>query len=448
MPTRAARLAAPLVASLLAAVGPAAGSWTVETVGPCGHPEPMLALHPDGRPAVVYNKDAKPRYAIRTDGFWAGETLLTPWTAQDGRSGPGLDLKNFTVSSLVFQDDQPVVGYVKFPESDLWVARRAAGTWSFERLSQYTIQARLALGADGLLRILFNEYGAYRHGTLFPAGWSFDPAPAGFELAVDPFDRSHLAGVTFPDHEIFWARRDAAGWVTEFIGRAGTGLSLAVDGAGQPRIACVGTDRAIHYAERTPAGWTHEVVAAGAGTGGGTSIALGAGGEPFIAYMDSVRKETRFARRAGSGWTTELIDPAFCMDQRCWLVIDAAGRPHVAYCQNRGATWVVRYATAAPVTGVESAAPGASFAIAALGPNPARRGGSLAIALALERPDRVELRLFDVAGRRVAVREAADLPGGTTAIRWSPRVERAGVYVLEARGAGGGAVTRRVAFLR
>jgi hypothetical protein len=78
-------------------------------------------------------------------------------------------------------------------------------------------------------------------------------------------------------------------------------------------------------------------------------------------------------------------------------------------------------------------------------PNPAR--GPATVSLVLARPQRVEVALFDVLGRRVARLHDGPLAAGPHALRLATAALPSGVYLLRLSG-DGASVTRRIVVLR
>ena len=189
-------------------------------------------------------------------------------------------------------------------------------------------------------------------------------------------------------------------------------------------------------------------MAAPIGDASDNSLALGPGGEPFIAYRESNAGELRFARRGGGEWSSELvIGGGSSVGVSCSLALDAEGRPHVAYYD--GNAVLIKYATRSSVlVGVGPVPPMSGWGIEQLAPNPARAGEPLELALRMAEARSVELELLDANGRRVATRSVSSLGAGLQTLRWDPAVSRAGLYFLRVRLGTGQSSVARLAILR
>ncbi len=98
-----------------------------------------------------------------------------------------------------------------------------------------------------------------------------------------------------------------------------------------------------------------------------------------------------------------------------------------------------------PVASEDEAATPERAALSAAHPNPFR--GTATVTLSLPQAQRVEVALFDVLGRRVAVLHAGPLSGGEHALTLDATALPSGVYVVRAQGEGFSA-SRRVTVVR
>ena len=441
---RACVLVAGTLTFALAPATVGAETWSCETIATTLVPQPSLTLDAAGVPYVAFSAN-QPCVAKRVNGSWVLDALTTP----TGKDAPQLDIINFVTPTIAVGETgpSPYVLYSKSPENDIWFAQRESGSWQYERLSTNGGSPDVETDAAGTPHILFLD-GAlgHRYGVRDGASWTFETAPGYGPLALDFAGRPQILSVAGIDLE--WSIRNANGWSTEIVADDGVGqTSLAIDGDGEPHVAFSDNDtQRVRYARRVAGTWTVETVATGIGQWVSTSIALGAGGEPFIAFYDQAAGSLRFARRVNGAWTHELVEatgtPA---NDLCSLAIDGAGRPHIAYFNTPAR--LLRYATtSAPVAGVQPVA-ALDFGIASLGPNPARSGGALDLALRLDAPRTVTLELLDLAGRRVASREPVALAAGTQHVSWAPRVNAGGLYFLAVRSNRGERLTTRLALV-
>lgn len=129
----------------------------------------------------------------------------------------------------------------------------------------------------------------------------------------------------------FWyAWREAGAWQTEDTGitaeNCTIAVSLARDGAGDPRIACYNTSSGLMYAWRDGAGWHAETAAANR-TIGTWALALNRTGTPYIAYVDN--STLTVAVRDGTGWVAEDIGPA--SSRHLSFAVSSAGKAGVSF---------------------------------------------------------------------------------------------------------------------
>jgi len=196
--------------------------------------------------------------------------------------------------------DEPGHAHVAFDEKVeglralLWYATNASGTWSRELIDEDSSSAARPAIAVG----------------------------AGF-VAVASYARGDL--------HVALLGQD--GWVVEVVDVAeDTGYAPAVVIDDQARVHVAfglrtrGDER---YALRTPDGWTVETVSENGQLGNQSSIALGASGEPWIAFDEASGPSIGVSRRADDHWEPELelrragYGPS--------LALEASGRPVVAF---------------------------------------------------------------------------------------------------------------------
>jgi len=139
-------------------------------------------------------------------------------------------------------------------------------------------------------------------------------------------------------------------------------------------------------------------------------------------------------------------------------LIAAAGTGEVATSMD-GVAWTWRGAINQMTVrslGIDSPAAGdveppdgaTGFAVSAPWPNPSTRGQSISIAFRLPEDTRVQVELYDIAGRRVAERPAEVLPAGAQRLQLDAGARASGVYWIHVRVGSGRQVDRRLVVLQ
>ncbi len=154
-------------------------------------------------------------------------------------------------------------------------------------------------------------------------------------LALDGAGNPRISYFDETNRDLRYAWRDGSGWHAETVdavGDVGRWASLALDGAGNPRISYFDeTNDDLKYAWRDSAGWHAETVDASGSVGGYTSLALDRAGSPRISYYDYTGADLKYAWRDGAGWRTEIVDSYHVVGWYTSLALDRAGNPRISY---------------------------------------------------------------------------------------------------------------------
>jgi hypothetical protein len=455
------RLAIATCAVLATPPSDAWAGWVIETPEPsssCLCWYTSLALDAQGRPHVAHNASALPFLVAKLGTQWSGESVVPPPTdpngrtpESDGSSPHGPELIYYIDPSLVLdQAGAPSVAYLRQWDNRLHFAWKEGGVWQDELVSIFASSPALALDASGTPAMVYGSAGQ----TWFAwrtSSWNaepIDPQPGvGASLGFDALGQPHVAygsysGTTRLKH----ASRVGNVWTAEIVdstGGTGGETALAVDHAGGVHLAYTGPGQRIGYAVRRAGGWQVETVTEDGGFH--CSLALDAGDNPCISYHRESTGDLRFARQVNGEWTDEPVEESGEVGEFNSLVIDGEGHPQISYFDATNQR--VRFARGEALLVGIGAPTAAAFALERSGPNPLRMGGELTLSVALPGPRRVELALYDVAGRRAASQLAEPAGPGVQTMRWRPVGLRAGLYFLRLRTDFGEALQSRLIVL-
>lgn len=196
-------------------------------------------------------------------------------------------------------------------------------------------RARFPLAAAVACAVLAGCHGTRPAAPGLPATVDFGaerPAMAdgpGDRLAILHETRDGRVRITETEDGRAWSGGEPAALAGAFAARA------AFDGAGGLHVSFGRPDLGeVRYALRRGGVWTSESVAA-ASPASLSEIAVGADGEPRIAYWEDDH-DVGFAARTGDGWAVETADDLeppdhLLTEDRPHLVLDGGGRAGVAY---------------------------------------------------------------------------------------------------------------------
>jgi hypothetical protein len=333
-----------LFVAALTAIAAAANNWQTQTVDDDGQVGQYTSLELDslGRPHISYfdygNSDLK--YAHWNGSAWDVKPV-------DSAGQVGRD-----TSLALDEDGDPHISYYDLLNASLKYAHRDGGVWQMETVDEGMAgeYSSLALDSQGFAHIAYYDYA---NNSLKYARWdgdewlfstvaeeAWDP-PA---LAVDVGDRPHVVYGQYGN--VIHAYWDGGVWQTQPVvddGSAGWITALALDGAGQPRVAYLNlVDHELEYAHWDGDEWLVETVSI---YGEETAVdylalALDAAGAPHIAYTrQSLEPHTtlHYAYRDGVTWINETVDDGIAGEETLdtgffpSIDVDEAGQPHIGY---------------------------------------------------------------------------------------------------------------------
>ena len=154
-------------------------------------------------------------------------------------------------------------------------------------------------------------------------------------LALDGAGNPRISYYDGSNYDLKYAWKDGSGWHTETAdtdGDVGAYTSLALDGAGNPRISYFDySNYDLKYAWKDGSGWHNTTVDTADIVGLFSSLALDGAGNPRIGYYDSSNGNLKYAWKDGSGWHTEPVDEAGDVGRYSSLALDSAGNPRISY---------------------------------------------------------------------------------------------------------------------
>lgn len=361
---------------------------------------PALVLDAAGRPHISYrhNVDQSLRYAYRTAAGWQIEIVATNIDYSRERTSLALgETPQIAYTVTYFASDGTSHQAVKF-------AYKIGNDWVTEIVSDEAYGQSLAISPSGESQLSFVTAGGELAHAIRDSEnrvWNIygvmPSVTGGSSLAIDAQGQPHIATVQ-PDGHILYAKYDnATGWSVESAAREGnnrapslaldangvahvayydataqaiqhaykpggtwkntsiaasaeTPVTLALDGAGKPRVAFLDTGypSALMFSQATgpSSGWWNwgsAKVAQQGGSMGRVSLALDAhSSAPAVSYCDLQEGTLKFARRGDNGWIAQTVDG---IADDCWntvLALDGAGQAHIAYVMGR--PFVLKYA--------------------------------------------------------------------------------------------------------
>ncbi len=342
-----------LIAASLTGCGGSSGggggsaSWRTTTIdGTVSIRSISIALDAAGQPHVAYLDLATNQllYASRAGGTWT-RAVIPNTTHADEQVALVLDGGGHP--HVAWQSDNgTAAGGIRY-------AFDGGSGWTVETVESAVVGARvpglsLALTSGGVPSISF--YGGdgfgLKYATRGGAGtWGIATVDAaayagfhGTSLVFDAADHPVLSYFTYDyllaAQALRLARYDGTAWTIQIVD-SGEGVgewsSLALDGAGHPRLAYLDTlAGTVKYAASAGTSWSISTVAPGYIA----SLALAADGTPWIGFGETAGSWLKLAHLAGSTWSVETLPAS--VDWTLSLAVDPSGGRHLAH--DKGST--------------------------------------------------------------------------------------------------------------
>jgi len=323
------------------------GGWQVEVVdaSPQVGQWAAIALDSNDRPHISYNSSEGLKYAHWDGAQWQIEVV----------NGGGVYV-GWDTSIAIDAKDRPHISYrlSALADSELRHAYWDGTAWQITSLEIVGYGGYNSVAVDSLDRshISYSVYGSgaephrLKHAYWDGTQWQIEVVDTvsyvgANSLALDDSDYGHIAYYAAEqDGYLNYAYWDGTGWQTETVAAAGNaleGISLALDGAGQPHFSYYDGAAGIlelRYTYWDGATWQTQVVEGGLATTAGeaTSLALDGAGNPQISYY--FKALLKHARWDGAAWQISTIDQPGEAGYYASLALDgnlSAGqaRPHI-----------------------------------------------------------------------------------------------------------------------
>ncbi len=327
--------------------------WITETAesGWQHRSDVSIALDSAGRPHISYNywysSQGDLKYASYDGTTWVIETVdAGPAGFQAGKGG----------SLAIDSADHPHIGYsvrdAAGTAHSIKYAYYDGTTWNKEIIetgASVGAQVPLALGPTDQPCIAYQSSSVYKYATQEGGTWNseiIDVNTGGYKgsLVIDPAGLPHVSYIRSESESYLWyAYSDGTIWQNTLVDYShGTGFmpALALDSAGQPHVSyCQAQNscQVLRYGEYNGTEWQFQQVAHTRGNrAGGPSMALIAGEQPLLTYIDDDQHALRYAYLNGLDWITATVEHLTGTLSVPSLAVNSSGQVGVAYLYTNG----------------------------------------------------------------------------------------------------------------
>jgi hypothetical protein len=326
-------------------------TWTFETVG--GGIKPAIALDGDGGLHVAFLTEAIPGalfFATRESHEWSVETVTAGYFY-----GPlDLAIGDENEPIIAVHDYQDADFRVEI--GDAVIAQKNDGEWRVIPIASDGHDGwntSLALDENGAWHLasieptqleltVGLEYATNASGEIVVEAVGSGPLPYDFppSIAIAPDGTVAISYFDLSQQTLFYAERGADGWTLENLGAEGWFSSLAFGPDGVPQIAYfvpISDPRGeVYYARRESSGWMTESIGeldnVSIGFGGASqlvSLVVDGDNQPHIMYGD--KSHIFYAHRDASAWQTQIAVEQVSLGQHIDFALDAEGIPHLVF---------------------------------------------------------------------------------------------------------------------
>lgn len=344
-------------ASLIDGRGP--WDWAVTSIGQ--GTKPGIALDGDGVALVAYLLEREGNAGF-VNVATLGEGGASIETLQRGYLYGPLDIAQ--------GPNGAVVTYHNHDWEDGAVAVQGESGWDVRRIADAGHDGwdgSLTVASDGTIHVLsidpaqFGATEGVEHATSAGGGWTVSPVGSGpqpyewgTDVEVDAAGVLHAVYFDSASSDLIYARQSGGVWDSSPIyedGDAGRFTVIALGADGQPHVAFIQSDAAIAdsgraavqvmYGTLVDGAWAFEAVASLDAVvtgfeGARRTVAIDVGPDgPVIAAIDEERLV--LSRRVDGGWTDEdVVTAEGAPLQVVGLALDGEGAPHITYATTTG----------------------------------------------------------------------------------------------------------------
>ncbi|MCP4229705.1 MAG: T9SS type A sorting domain-containing protein [bacterium] len=413
-----------LISAYLMIASPAFAGWVYEVVDTEGYAGifTSIALDSSDQPHISYMQSPydgeELRYAHRDGSNWFVETV------DDSASSTG-----WKSSLVVDSSENPRIAYYNLTDDLLMYARWDGSNWQIEEVAPMNNDfvgktLDLELGASDEPHIAFVHgytptdvavFYAKKEGT----EWVVEEIDRGYlngstSMALDSSENPHIVYQRGPSGWLYYTRWDGSGWNGEYVDTltgAGFKPTLQLDSSDNPHIVyshkTTGIDD-LKYAYRVGPDWQIDIIEEANANQGRNDLALNSSDRPHIVYVQwPPPPAIKYAYKDATGWAVEVLETP---GDWCSIAVDSNDYPHISYCFINPDDWDydLKYVYWDPNVGIDDGDDRGSdpndpfaFALDPAYPNPNR--GEATIGFTLPTTSEVNLELFDIKGRKVAI---------------------------------------------